>query len=115
MLISPFFTTTTSFSSHSLNESYLESKLITSLNILVNIFSCNYLNKNLSCLDQVINSEAEDSDDVTDDVSDGGEEEEDDDDDDDEETPISGPFSTLTARPPMDIEELARWQKLRYL
>ena len=64
------------------------------------------------CLDfdQVINSEAEDSDDATDDVTDGGdeEEEEEDEDDDDEETPISGPFSTLTARPPMDIEELAR-------
>ena len=57
---------------------------------------------------QVINSEAEDSDDATDDVTDGGDEEEEDEDDDDEETPISGPFSTLTARPPMDIEELAR-------
>jgi hypothetical protein len=52
----------------------------------------------LSVLFQVINSEAEDSDDdedVDDDVTDGEEE-------------ISGPFQTLTARPPMDIEELAR-------
>jgi hypothetical protein len=49
---------------------------------------------------QVINSEAEDSDDVTD-----GEEDE----EEEEETPIFGPFSTLTARPPIDIEELARF------
>ncbi len=51
----------------------------------------------MSDLFQVINSEAEDSDDDedVDDVTDGEEE-------------ISGPFQTLTARPPMDIEELAR-------
>lgn len=48
----------------------------------------------------MINSDAEDSDDVTD---------RDDEDDDEEEAQISGPFTTLTARPPMDIEELARY------
>jgi hypothetical protein len=44
---------------------------------------------------QVINSEAEDSD--GDDVT-----------EEEEEDQISGPFTTLTARPPIDIEELAR-------
>ena len=47
---------------------------------------------------QVINSDADDSDE---DLSE-------DDDDDEEEMPICGPFSTLTARPPIDIEQLAR-------
>ena len=44
----------------------------------------------------MINSDAEDSD--SDDISE----------EDEEEEQISGPFATMSARPPIDIEQLAR-------
>ena len=50
---------------------------------------------------QVINSEAEDS---VDELTQEEEEEE----EEEEEMQISGPFSALTARPSIDIEQLAR-------
>ena len=46
----------------------------------------------------MINSDAEDSD-SDDDISE----------EDEEEEQISGPFATMTARPPIDIEQLARY------
>ena len=70
--------------------------------MLIKIKAKNANDLNLLAIDQVINSDAEDSDDTTD------RDEDEDEDEDEEEAQILGPLTTLTARPPMDIEELAR-------
>ena len=70
--------------------------------MLIKIKAKNAIDLNLLAFDQVINSDAEDSDDATD------RDEDEDEDEDEEEAQILGPLTTLTARPPMDIEELAR-------